>query len=102
MEIASTLFPYANLLQAGLREDFRVANAAGCGDRQQAEAPETTPAVVPVEAVIVPVVVPQIPEEPAPSSGEDSDECKNGDWEGLGFRNQGQCVRFENTGVDTR
>jgi hypothetical protein len=106
MEVAATLFPYLpDLIQAGLLEDFRVADAADCGDRQQAQAPETPPAVVPVEAVIVPVVLPPIPVEPPPASDppdDDSDECKDGGWDDLGFRNQGQCIRMENTGVDTR
>ena len=101
MELASTLFPYATLLQAGLRNDFRVANADDCGDRQ-ARAPETTPEIVPVEAVIVPVILPlPIPEEPPPSSEdeeEEPDECKNGGWEALGFPNQGQCVAAGNHG----
>ena len=30
------------------------------------------------------------------------DECKNGGWEAFGFRNQGQCVRYVNTGKDSR
>lgn len=30
------------------------------------------------------------------------DECKNGGWEQYGFRNQGQCVRFIETGKDSR
>ena len=30
------------------------------------------------------------------------DECKNGGWEELGFRNQGQCIRYVNTGKDSR
>jgi hypothetical protein len=30
------------------------------------------------------------------------DECKNGGWEDFGFRNQGQCIRFVNTGQDSR
>jgi len=30
------------------------------------------------------------------------DDCKNGGWEDLGFRNQGQCIRFVNTGQDSR
>lgn len=30
------------------------------------------------------------------------DECKNGGWEAFGFRNQGQCVRFIETGMDSR
>ncbi len=29
-------------------------------------------------------------------------ECKKGGWEAFGFRNQGQCVRFVNTGKDSR
>jgi hypothetical protein len=30
------------------------------------------------------------------------DDCKNGGWELFGFRNQGQCIRFVNTGQDSR
>lgn len=30
------------------------------------------------------------------------DQCKDGNWEGLGFKNQGQCLRFVNTGQDSR
>lgn len=30
------------------------------------------------------------------------DTCKDGGWEDLGFRNQGQCVRWVNTGQDSR
>lgn len=30
------------------------------------------------------------------------DECKKGGWEDFGFRNQGQCIRFVNTGQDSR
>lgn len=29
-------------------------------------------------------------------------ECKKGGWEDFGFRNQGQCIRFVNTGKDSR
>lgn len=32
----------------------------------------------------------------------DKDECKDGGWQDFGFRNQGQCVRFVNTGQDSR
>ncbi len=32
----------------------------------------------------------------------DRDECRDGGWIALDFRNQGQCVRYVNTGVDTR
>ena len=30
------------------------------------------------------------------------DDCKKGGWEAYGFRNQGQCVRFVETGKDSR
>jgi hypothetical protein len=29
-------------------------------------------------------------------------DCKNGGWEAYGFRNQGQCIRYVNTGKDSR
>jgi len=29
-------------------------------------------------------------------------DCKDGGWEAFGFRNQGQCIQFVNTGVDSR
>jgi len=30
------------------------------------------------------------------------DDCKNGGWEKYGFKNQGQCVRYVETGKDSR
>jgi hypothetical protein len=36
---------------------------------------------------------------PSPSAKED---CKDGGWENFGFENQGQCVRFVETGEDSR
>lgn len=30
------------------------------------------------------------------------DQCKDGDWEAAGFKNQGQCIRFVSTGQDSR
>ena len=30
------------------------------------------------------------------------EQCKNGGWEDLGFRNQGQCLRYVETGKDSR
>lgn len=33
---------------------------------------------------------------------ETRDECKDGGWETFGFRNQGQCIRYVNTGKDSR
>jgi hypothetical protein len=32
----------------------------------------------------------------------DADQCRNGGWAEFGFRNQGQCIRYVNTGTDTR
>lgn len=29
-------------------------------------------------------------------------DCKKGEWENYGFKNQGQCIRFVNTGKDSR
>ncbi|MEX2531083.1 MAG: hypothetical protein WD960_09955 [Gemmatimonadota bacterium] len=36
------------------------------------------------------------------TSPENRDQCKDGVWEDLGFRNQGQCIRFVETGRDSR
>jgi hypothetical protein len=33
---------------------------------------------------------------------ENKDQCRDGAWEALGFRNLGQCVRFVETGKDSR
>ena len=33
---------------------------------------------------------------------ENKDQCKAGEWEPLGFKNQGQCVRYVETGKDSR
>ncbi len=33
---------------------------------------------------------------------ETKDDCKKGDWEDFGFRNQGLCIQFVNTGKDSR
>lgn len=33
---------------------------------------------------------------------ETKDDCKNGGWAEYGFTNQGQCIRFVNTGKDSR
>ena len=42
-------------------------------------------------------------DEPEPvGSPTSKDECKNGGWEDFGFSNQGQCIRFVNTGQDSR
>lgn len=33
---------------------------------------------------------------------DDRDQCKDGSWEAAGFKNQGQCIRYVNTGQDSR
>jgi hypothetical protein len=35
-------------------------------------------------------------------SPETKDECKKGEWEAFGFRNQGLCIQYVNTGKDSR
>jgi hypothetical protein len=49
-------------------------------------------------------VEPPPPPDPEPGPGDPptKDDCKNGGWEAWGFRNQGQCVRFIETGEDGR
>lgn len=37
--------------------------------------------------------------EPGPA---DKNDCKKGGWQDFGFKNQGQCIRFVNTGQDSR
>ena len=36
------------------------------------------------------------------SDPQSHEDCKDGGWEDYGFRNQGQCIRFVNTGEDSR
>jgi len=43
--------------------------------------------------------------DPEGEPGEDPvtrDDCEKGGWQAFGFRNQGQCVRFVETGKDSR
>lgn len=40
--------------------------------------------------------------ELAVNDPESIEECKKGGWADFGFRNQGQCIRFVNTGQDSR
>jgi hypothetical protein len=35
-------------------------------------------------------------------SPEVKDDCKKGGWESFGFKNQGRCIQFVNTGKDSR
>jgi hypothetical protein len=42
------------------------------------------------------------PAPPAPTDPATSDDCKKGGWAAFGFTNQGQCVRFIETGIDSR
>ena len=51
------------------------------------------------------VVIDDLAFELAPNAAVDPDtkkDCKKGGWEAFGFRNQGQCVRFVNSGKDSR
>lgn len=38
----------------------------------------------------------------SPSDPTDAAQCKKGSWHDFGFKNQGQCVRFVETGKDSR
>ncbi len=40
--------------------------------------------------------------DPAPTTAVTKDDCKNGGWMTLGFKNQGQCIREFNTSKDSR
>ncbi len=42
------------------------------------------------------------PAPPAPVDPVSEDECKKGGWSNFEFRNQGQCIRFIETGFDSR
>jgi len=42
------------------------------------------------------------PEPPAPVNPASRDECMKGGWVDFAFRNQGQCIRFVETGEDSR
>ena len=37
-----------------------------------------------------------------PLNPQSIEECKNGGWVSFGFKNQGQCIRYVNTGEDSR
>lgn len=37
-----------------------------------------------------------------PNDPQTKEECKNGGWETFGFKNQGLCIQFVNTGKDSR
>ncbi|HVM14126.1 MAG TPA: hypothetical protein VM287_07330 [Egibacteraceae bacterium] len=56
-------------------------------------APTTTTTVAPTTTTTVP------PDGANPQSRGD---CQNGGWQDYGFRNQGQCIQFVNTGKDSR
>ncbi len=42
------------------------------------------------------------PEPPAPVNPIIKSDCMKGGWSDFGFRNQGQCIRFIETGKDSR
>lgn len=39
---------------------------------------------------------------PAEADPQNKEQCKNGGWEDYGFDNQGQCIRYVETGKDSR
>ena len=41
-------------------------------------------------------------EAEAPADPDTREDCMRGGWQDYGFRNQGQCIRFVNTGMDRR
>ncbi len=44
----------------------------------------------------------QSPPPPAPVNPANKDECKKGGWADFGFKNQGNCIKFVETGSDSR
>lgn len=44
----------------------------------------------------------QSPPPTAPVNPQNMDECKKGGWADFGFKNQGQCIKFVEVGVDSR
>lgn len=59
----------------------------------------TTAALVQRGGLVMKFVSPEPPEPVDPVS---KDECMSGAWADFNFRNQGQCVRFVETGKDSR
>jgi hypothetical protein len=59
----------------------------------------TTASVIDRTGVIMKLVSP-VP--PAPVDPTTHDDCYKGGWSDFNFRNQGQCVRFVETGIDSR
>lgn len=51
--------------------------------------------------VLFALSVPPVP-PPAPTDPTTKDDCKKDGWLSYGFKNQGQCVRFVETGKDSR
>ena len=37
-----------------------------------------------------------------PADPSSKDDCKKNGWKAYGFKNQGQCIRFVETGKDSR
>ncbi len=59
----------------------------------------TTASFVEQQGLIMKFVSPAPPEPVDPTT---TDECKKGGWSNFEFRNQGQCIRFIETGYDSR
>ena len=94
--ICPSPIPGGNMKQLSLLAAVLVV--AACGQSPTAPAP-----VAPPSTAVVTVVA-FLPGPPPPSGApETRDDCKNGGWElflDYGFVNQGQCIRFVETGVN--
>jgi hypothetical protein len=90
-----------SLLSANVPKDACPGDNAGCTTSRafSLSATATTAAIVQRGGLVVKFVS---PEPPKPVDPVDIDECKKGGWAGFNFRNQGQCIRFVETGEDSR
>ena len=81
--------------------DACLGSEAGCITRRvYAFSPTATTATFNEPGGLVMKLVSPVP--PAPVDPANIDECKKGGWSDFNFRNQGQCVRFVETGFDSR
>jgi hypothetical protein len=81
--------------------DACLGSESGCMTRRvYAFSPTATTATVNEAGGLVIKLVSPLP--PAPVDPANADECRNGGWSDFNFRNQGQCIRFVETGFDSR
>lgn len=87
-------------LSSAPRDACTAASAACTTARAWALSPTATVAAfVEREGLIMKFIS---PEPPAPVDPVSHEECMKGGWSGFDFRNQGQCIRFVETGFDSR